>query len=135
MSTVLLIRENPSRLFLPFVPDIQIEDRQRWAQEKLVDVMYMNKIIGRARLQYRVPFQAKNLKETQTLMVYNRLVPYVKNRFIKELGEAFTPESWLVYLLLKWEERDLIAFEQIYKEQWDDLIVTHPEQHQMQLAI
>jgi hypothetical protein len=135
MSTVLLIRDNPTRLLLPFVPDIQIEDRQRWSQEKLVDVMYMNKVVGRARLQYRVPFQAKNLKETQTLMVYNRLVPYVKHRFIKELGEAFTPDSWLVYLLLKWEERDLIAFEQIMKEHWDGIVNENPAQHQMQLAI
>lgn len=135
MSIVLPIRENPSRLLLPFVPDIQIEDRERWTQEAKVDVFYMNKIIGRARLHYRIPFQAKNLRESQTLMVYNRLVPYVKNRFIKELGDAFTPESWLVYLLFKWEERDLIAFEQIYKESWEGLVNEHPEQHQMQLAI
>jgi hypothetical protein len=135
MSIVLPIRENPGRLLLPMVPDIQIEDRFRWSQEKLVDVFYMNKIVGRARLHYRIPFQAKNLKESQTLMVYNRLVPYVKNRFIKELGDAFTPESWLVYILLKWEERDLIAFEQIMKEHWEGIVNENPQQHQMQLAI
>jgi hypothetical protein len=134
MSKVILIKENPSRLLLHYFPDIQI-NANRFGQEDLFDIMYRYKVVGRARLQYRIPFEADKLRESQTLMVYNRLVPYVKKKFIDELGDAFTPKTLLVYLMFKWEERDLVAFEEIFKEQWDSVINENPAQHQMQLAI
>jgi hypothetical protein len=134
MSKVILIKENPSRLLLSYFPDIQI-DAKRFGQEDVFDVMYRYKVVGRARLQYRIPFEASKLRESQTLMVYNKLVPYVKKRFTDELGDGFTPKTMLVYLMFKWEERDLVAFEEIFKEQWDSVINENPAQHQMQLAI
>jgi hypothetical protein len=134
-AKVLVIKENPARLLGTYFPDIQVDDRSRYDQEEVFDVMYKYKVIGRARLTYRIPFQAKSLRESQTYMVYNKPVGYVNTRFQLELGADFKPESMLVYLLFQWVERDLVAFEQIFKEQWDAVVMENPAQHQMQLAI
>ena len=133
MSKTLIIKEGMSRLLLPVFPDIQIENLNRWAQEELFDVMYKYKVIGRARLIYRTPFVALNLKESHTFLVYNRPVNYVKKKLKDELGDDFTGSTQLVWMLMKWEERDLVAFEEIFREQWEKVNQEHPDQHQFQL--
>lgn len=133
MTKTLLIKEGHSRLLLPIFPDVQVENLSRWAQEDVFDVMYKYKVVGRARLIYRTPFLANNLKESHTFLVYNKPVNYVKKLFKDLLGDEFTGGTMLVWMLLKWEERDLVAFEEIFKEQWEKVSQEHPEQHQMQL--
>lgn len=135
MSKVIDIRkENISRLMMPFLPEIVI-DNPRYGQEEKFDVHFRGKIIGRARLHYRLPFQAKNLRDSQSFLVYNKPKHWMTKVLHDELGEGFSADTWLVYVLLKWEERDLLAFDDIMKQVQAEIIDENPSQHQMQLAI
>ena len=135
MSKVIDIRkENISRLLMPHLPEILV-DNPRFGQENKFDIHYKGRIIGRARLHYRIPFQAQNLRDSQTFMLYNKPKFWMQKVLSDEIGEGFSGETWLVYVLFKWEERDLMAFDDIVKQVQAELIEENPSQHLMQLAI
>lgn len=133
-SKILIVKENPGRLILDKFPHIDV-DNKRYGQEVIFDVLLNYKMVGRARLGYRVPFLYKNLRDSQTYMVFNRPANYLRVKLSKEYGDKLAQETPMVYMLFEWVERDLVAFEQIFKEQWDSVIMSEPQQHQMQLSI
>lgn len=130
-------KENIRRLLMLYVPEIVVDnmDSSKFNQEDLFDVHYRGKLIGRARLHYRLPFKAGNLKDSQTFLVYNKPQFWLRKLLSEELGEGFNNDTWLVYVVLKWEERDLMAFDEIMKEVQSQIIEENPSQHRMQLAI
>lgn len=132
-SKILIIKENQARLLLDKFPHIDV-DNKRFDHEEVFDVHLNYKLIGRARLAYRVPFLFKNLRDSQTQFVFNKPCNYLRVKLSKEYGDL-NPDSRLVYLVFEWVERDLICFEQIFKEQWDSVIMSEPRQHQLELAI
>lgn len=133
-SKILIVKENPGKLLLDRFPQIDV-DNKRYGQDVVFDVLLNYKMVGRARLGFRIPFVYKNLRDSQTFMVFNRPANYVKVKLAKEYGDKLSQDTTLVYMLFEWVERDLVAFEQIFKEQWDSVVMSEPQQHQMQLSL
>jgi hypothetical protein len=134
-NQLIIQKENPARLLGDFFPEIMIENREILDQEAEFEIVYKNKVIGRAKLHYRIPYQAGSLRESQTFLIYNKPAHWLQLTLSKQLAEGtYNSQTWLVYCLFRWVERDLLVFEDLFKESWEDVVNENRTQLQMEMA-
>lgn len=134
-NQLIILKENPTRLLGDYFPEIMIDNREILDQEAQFEIVYKNKVIGRAALHYRIPYPSSSLRESQTYLVYNKPTHWLHLTLSKQLEEGtYNSSTQLVYCLFRWLERDLLVFEDLFKVSWETVVNENRTQLQMEMA-
>jgi hypothetical protein len=134
-NQLIILKENPTRLLGDYFPEIMIDNREILDQEAQFEIVYKNKVIGRAVLHYRIPYPSSSLRESQTYLVYNKPTNWLHLTLSNQLKEGtYNSSTRLVYCLFRWIERDLLVFEDLFKQSWETVVNENRTQLQMEMA-
>lgn len=134
-NQLIILKENPARLLGDHFPEILIDNRDILDQEAVFEIVYKGKVIGRAKLHYRIPYPAGSLRESQTFLIYNKPAHWLQLTLSNQLSEGqYNSQTQLVYCLFRWIERDLLVFEDLFKESWEAVVNENATQLQMEMA-
>ncbi len=121
---------NPNgKLFLPFFMDVRLFDEEKYMAGNVLEVALNNKVLGLAKVMAVKNFRYAHLNDTFSFMNCGKHAAYqaelLRRYYVHELD--MKPDTQLMQIVFKYQERNIELFEFLLKEWWQKIVEAVPD--------